>query len=249
MVRFKIQRYIARGTAIAAGITALWAIIWEVLVKGNVEFVSVFAGSAAVITAAISALATLRSTELAEERLKPYPYPYIRPALSKYGVCYFEIRNVGETTAHDIYLEWTGKSVPERMMEDDTTPLVADGKENAIAILLPHENVSQPFGDPEDVIQQAKTKGSEWKGYVNFKNSLGAKYKIPFLIDTTSFRLNLHYDTEEIGMMNRLPMTVFPTNFLRIKDNDPQQVFDKINKQMVEFVKSLKLKQQANNKQ
>lgn len=35
--------------AIAAGITALWA-IWEAFVEKNIGFVNVFAGSAAVIT-------------------------------------------------------------------------------------------------------------------------------------------------------------------------------------------------------
>jgi len=82
--------------------------------------------------------------------------------------------------------------------------LLANGKDNAIAVLLPYESVSQLLGTANDVSKQAKAEGSEWKGYVNFKDSRGQKYRIPFLLDITHLRFGLLYDTEETRTMYEL---------------------------------------------
>jgi len=186
MLRYRALRSMSWALAIAAGITALWA-IWEAFVEKNIEFVSVFAGSAAVITAVISAFAALRSTELTEEKLKPYPYPYI-DSTSRRDLSQFRIRNAGGTAAHEIYPEWTGNSIPKRDVGNDSAPLLANGKDNAIAVLLPYESVSQLLGSSMSVAKQAESEGSEWKGYVNFKDSRGRKYRIPLLLDITHLR-------------------------------------------------------------
>ncbi|MFY9382922.1 MAG: hypothetical protein WBJ85_07065 [Acetomicrobium sp.] len=204
MSRYRVLiRSMSWALAIAAGITALWA-IWEAFVEKNIGFVNVFAGSAAVITGVISAFAALRSTELTEERLRPYPYPYI-DSTSRYSLSQLRIRNVGGTAAHDIYLEWTGNSIPKRTVGNDSDiPLLANGKDNAIAVLLPYESVSQLLGTANDVSKQAKAEGSEWKGYVNFKDSRGQKHRIPFLLDITHLRFGLLYDAEEPKTMHEL---------------------------------------------
>jgi len=182
MLRFKVLKATAWIFGFAAVIVAVWA-VKEAFVEGNVEFVNVFAGSAAVITAAISAIIALYSIELTEEKLRPYPYPYFVPADHERGFCYFEIQNVGETTAHDIYLEWTGNFIPKSGIGDNPAPLMANGKENAISMLLPHESISQPWDVLECIVKQADAEGSEWKGYINFKDPMGRKYRIPFVFD------------------------------------------------------------------
>lgn len=184
----------------AAVITASWAIL-EAFIKENTDFVNVFAGSAAIISAAISAFVAIRSAELTEERLRPYPYPYI-DSTSRYSLSQLRIRNVGGTAAHDIYLEWTGNSIPKRTIDDNGAPMLANGKDNAIAVLLPYESVSQALGLSSDIAKQAKAEGSEWKGYVNFKDSREQKHRIPFLI--TDLRFGLLYGTEETRTMYEL---------------------------------------------
>lgn len=206
MSRFRVLRVISYALAVAAWIVAFWA-IWKAFVEKDIGFVNVFAGSAAVITAVISAFVAIRSAELTEERLKPYPYPYI-DTISRYELAQLRIKNVGGTAAHGIYLEWTGASIPKITLPNNDKPLLASGKDNAIAVLLPYDSVSQALGLPSDIAEQAKAEGSEWKGYVNFKDSRGQEHRIPFLIDITNLRFGLLYDTEKtktIYEMQKLP--------------------------------------------
>jgi len=89
--------------------------------------------------------------------------------------------------------------------------MLANGKDNAIAVLLPYDSVSQALGSPSDIAKQAKVEGSEWKGYVNFKDSREQKHRIPFLLDITDLRFGLLYDTEETRTMfelQRLPKQI-----------------------------------------
>jgi len=201
MSRFRVLKAVSYILAAAAGIAAFLA-IWKAFVEKDIGFVNVFAGSAAVITAVISAFVAMHSAELTEERLKPYPYPYI-DTISRYELALLRIKNVGGTAAHNVYLEWTGNSVPKRTI-DDNTPMLASGKDNAIAVLLPYDSISQALGLPWDIAKQAKAEGSEWKGYVNFKDSRGQEHRIPFLIDITNLRFGLLYDTEEPRTMYEL---------------------------------------------
>jgi len=196
MSRFRVFKAVSYILAVAAGVAAFWA-VWKAFVEKDIGFVNVFAGSAAVITAVISAFVAMHSAELTEERLRPYPYPYI-DSTSRYSLSQLRIRNVGGTAAHDIYLEWTGNSIPKRTVGNDSDiPLLANGKDNAIAVLLPYESVSQLLGTANDVSKQAKAEGSEWKGYVNFKDSRGRKYRIPFLLDIAHLRSGLLDDAKE----------------------------------------------------
>ncbi len=202
MSRIKVLRIVAYILAVVAGISASWA-AWEVFVEKDIGFVNVFAGSAAIISAAISAYVALRSAELTEERLRPYPYPYI-DTISRYELAQLRIKNVGGTAAHGIYLEWTGASIPKITLPNNDKPLLANGKDNAIAVLLPYDSVSQALGLPWDIAEQAKAEGSEWKGHVNFKDSRGQEHRIPFLLDTTNLRFGLLCDTEETKTMYEL---------------------------------------------
>jgi len=202
MSRIKVLRIVAYILAVVAGISASWA-AWEVFVEKDVGFVNVFAGSAAVITSVISAFAAMRSIELTEERLRPYPYPYI-DTINRYELAQLRIKNVGGTAAHGIYLEWTGASIPKITLPNNDKPLLASGKDNAIAVLLPYDSISQALGRSCDIAKQVEAEGNEWKGYVNFKDARGQEYRRPFLIDITNLSFGLLYDTEETRTMYEL---------------------------------------------
>ncbi len=103
------------------------------------------------------------------------------------------------------------KFYSEKTIDDKGAPMLANGKDNAIAVLLPYDSVSQALGSPSDIAKQAKVEGSEWKGYVNFKDSREQKHRIPFLLDITDLRFGLLYDTEETRTMfelQRLPKQI-----------------------------------------
>jgi len=202
MSRFRVFKAVSYILAVAAGVAAFWA-VWKAFVEKDIGFVNVFAGSAAVITAVISAFVAMHSAELTEERLKPYPYPYI-DTISRYELAQLRIKNVGGTAAHNVYLEWAGASIPKITLPSNDKPLLASGKDNAIAVLLPYDSISQALGPLGDIVKQAKAEGSEWKGYVNFKDSRGQEHRIPFLIDITNLRFGLLYDTEEPRTMYEL---------------------------------------------
>jgi hypothetical protein len=202
--KIRISRIILGLLIVGATIGAGWS-AWEAFAGQQVEFVNVFAGSAAILSAAISATIAFRSAELTEERLRPYPYPYIDTS-SRYSLAQLRIRNVGGTAAHRVYLEWTGSSVPRLHKERDgsVVPLLANGKENAIAVLLPYDSLAQALDVPDKIAEQAKARGQEWKGYVNFRDSRGQKHRHPFILDVTNLRHGLLYDNEEPKTMYEL---------------------------------------------
>lgn len=109
-IKLKLGRVLIGIIFFLSTLSACWA-AWETF-TGQIEFVNVFAGSAAVIAAAISALVAFRSAELTEESLKPYPYPFIDTS-SRYSLAQLRIRNVGGSAAHEVYLNWTAKSMPK----------------------------------------------------------------------------------------------------------------------------------------
>lgn len=195
--KIRIGRVLLGLLATSAILAATFS-AWEAFVVGRVEFVNVFAGSAAVLAAAISAVVAFRSAELTEERLRPYPYPYIDTS-SRYNLAQLRIRNVGGTAAHEVYLEWTGESLPKMHREQDgsATPSLANGKENAIAVLLPYDSLSQALDAPNKVTEQAKVSGDGWRGNVHFKDSRGQKHTYPFILDVTNLGRGLLYDSEE----------------------------------------------------
>ena len=186
-------------SALAAG----WA-AWEAF-TGQIEFVNVFAGSAAVIAAAISALVAFRSAELTEERLKPYPYPFIDTS-SRYSLAQLRIRNVGGSAAHEVYLEWKGTSIPKvhSQNKEGDVPLLGNGKENAIAVILPYESLSQALDVPHKISDQAKLSEGEWHGMVCFKDSRGQRHRHHFILDVTNLGRGLLYDSEEPKTMYEL---------------------------------------------
>lgn len=202
-LEIKLGRVLIGVIFLLSALAACWA-AWEAF-TGQIEFVNVFAGSAAVIAAAISALVAFRSAELTEERLKPYPYPFIDTS-SRYGLAQLRIRNVGGSAAHEVYLEWQGRVTPEvhSQNREGNIPLLGNGKENAIAVILPYESLSQALDAPHKVSEQAKDSGSEWHGMVHFKDSRGQPHKHPFLLDVTNLGRGLLYDSEEPKTMYEL---------------------------------------------
>lgn len=199
----KLGRVLIGAVFFLSAFAACWA-AWEAF-TGKIEFVNVFAGSSAVIAAAISALVAFRSAELTEERLKPYPYPFIDTS-SRYGLAQIRIRNVGGSAAHEIYLEWKGKSIPRvhSQSREGSIPLLGNGKENAIAVILPYESLSQALDAPHKVSEQAKADGGEWHGLVCFKDSRGQRHKHPFMLDVTNLGRGLLYDSEAPKTMYEL---------------------------------------------
>lgn len=199
----KLGRVMIGVIFLLSALAACWA-AWEAF-TGQIEFVNVFAGSAAVIAAAISALVAFRSAELTEERLKPYPYPFIDTS-SRYSLAQLRIRNVGGSAAHEVYLEWKGKSIPKvhSQNKEGDIPFLGNGKENAIAVILPYESLSQALDVPYKVSEQAKTEGDEWHGMVCFKDSKGQRHKHPFMLDVTNLGRGLLYDSEEPKTMYEL---------------------------------------------
>lgn len=202
--KIRIGRVLLGLLIVVATIGAVWS-AWEAFIGRQVDFVNVFAGSSAILAAAISAVIAFRSAELTEERLRPYPYPYIDTS-SRYSLAQLRIRNVGGTAAHEVYLEWTGNSIPKmhREKNESDVPLLANGKENAIAVLLPYDSLSQALDVPYKIAKQAKMEGTEWKGFVNFKDSRGQKHRHPFVLDVTNLGRGLLYDTEEPKTMHEL---------------------------------------------
>lgn len=202
-LEIKLGRVLVGVIFLLSALAACWA-AWEAF-TGQIEFVNVFAGSAAVIAAAISALVAFRSAELTEERLKPYPYPFIDTS-SRYGLAQLRIRNVGGSAAHEVYLEWQGREIPEvhSQNREGSIPLLGNGKENAIAVILPYESLSQALDAPHKVSEQAKVSGSEWHGMVRFKDSRGQSHKHFFLLDVTNLGRGLLYDSEEPKTMYEL---------------------------------------------
>lgn len=199
----KLGRVLIGVIFVLSALAACWA-AWEAF-TGQIVFVNVFAGSAAVIAAAISALVAFRSAELTEERLKPYPYPFIDTS-SRYSLAQLRIRNVGGSAAHEVYLDWKGKSIPKvhSQNKEGDIPLLGNGKENAIAVILPYESLSQALDAPHKVSEQAKADGNEWHGMVCFKDSRGQRHKHPFMLDVTNLGRGLLYDSEEPKTMYEL---------------------------------------------
>ena len=199
-----ILRIFVYALLLASFSAASWA-SYQAFYLHHFDYVNIFAGSSAILTASISALIAFRSAELTEERLRPYPYPYI-DLRSRLDLAQLRIKNVGGTAAHDIYLEWTGNSIPKKHEEKDGTdiPLLAYGKENAISILLPYESISEFLDSAAKISEQAKVEDTVWKGFINFKDARGQRHRNPFIMDMKNFRRGLTYDTEEPKTMREL---------------------------------------------
>lgn len=188
----KVQKYTTWVITIAAGLTTFWA-FWEIFALKNIEFFNVFTGSATLIIMALSIFVNLYPIELTEKRLKPYPYPYIESAGTP-NLYWFYIKNAGETTAYNVYLKWKGNFFPKRFFNNNVfLPSLANGKDNAIAVLLPHERIFQLLIIPKDVVKQMITKTGRCKGYVIFKDFKGQKYKTPFILNVSSLRFKLFF--------------------------------------------------------
>lgn len=162
------------------------------------SFVNVFTGSAAVLAAALASLVAFRAAELAEARLRPYPYPYF-DLRSRMGLVLLRIKNAGGSAAHDVYIDWEDGCQPLGSTGGKKTPKeFATGKQNAIRLLLPGESIATMLDVSHEVAADVKDHPDGLRGRIHFKDERGRKVSHQFLIDTTVFSWGLKDETEEL---------------------------------------------------
>ncbi len=153
----------------------------------TVALLSASAGAFAVVTAAISAWIATRVSELQEDSLRPYPYPYF-DARSRTGLLLVAVKNFGGSAAHDVRAEWEEPSI------DSHGERIRFGVEGVIPILLPGEVVSRIV---DGSIQYfARKTRSDYRGIVSFKDSSDRDRRLPFRASAEKFSRTPVYEDE-----------------------------------------------------
>src|SRR5690606_9834813 len=156
-----------------------------------------FVGAAAVLAAAISALVAYRSIELAEDSLRPYPYPFL-DTQSRYGFCLFKLKNAGQSIAYRVYLQWDG-DVPTLKNKYDGTaaPIeLASSAELAIPFMMPGDEQVMCLGAHQWFKTQLKQLNVPLSGVVHFEDARGKKRQHRFNLNALMYEWGMYDETE-----------------------------------------------------
>lgn len=139
---------------------------------------STIAAALAVIASVISGWMATRATELHEDALLPYPYPFF-DARTRKGLLLVTVKNFGGSPAHDVHIVW------ERPLLDSNGKSIELGANGVIPVLLPGESVSRIVDGSIQYFQ--RNDRSDYSGAVLYADSSRRKRKVRFIASAEKF--------------------------------------------------------------
>ncbi len=189
-----LKRLIIRAVLATAFVLALLVIYISYLALGSPDDTGNWAAIAAglaVIAAASSSWASIKSMEMQEDDRRPYPYPSI-DIRSRPHLIQFRVANAGGTTAHNIRIIWE-----KPLFGRDGKPVHFTDNENApdITVLLPKESVSILVDGATQFF--SKNKDANYSGEIEFSDSTMNTIRYPFFVSVEAYRKSMIYQTAE----------------------------------------------------